>query len=62
MLDRHDKVKHQGRVRGDKLQDARNYQQYLRNVYEVLGWINKKHQVAADDSYRDPVNLQVTGG
>ena len=59
VLDRRDKVKHASRLRGERLEDARNYQQFLRNIYEVLGWINNKHQVAADDSYRDPVNLQV---
>ncbi|PVD25646.1 hypothetical protein C0Q70_13305 [Pomacea canaliculata] len=40
------------------LEDSRNYQLFLRNLYEVSGWINEKLQVALDESYRDPTNLQ----
>ena len=45
--------------RRDKLDDSRNYQQFLTNVYEAVGWINAKHKVAADQSYMEPTNLQV---
>lgn len=45
-------------ARKKKLIDSRNYQLFLRNMYEVTGWINEKLQVALDESYRDPTNLQ----
>ncbi|XP_048733527.1 spectrin alpha chain, non-erythrocytic 1-like isoform X2 [Ostrea edulis] len=45
-------------ARRKKLNDSRNYQLFLRNLYEVTGWINEKLQVALDESYRDPTNLQ----
>ncbi|XP_061172689.1 spectrin beta chain, non-erythrocytic 5-like [Saccostrea echinata] len=45
-------------ARTKKLNDSRNYQLFLRNLYEVTGWINEKLQVALDESYRDPTNLQ----
>nr|XP_022333961.1 spectrin alpha chain, non-erythrocytic 1-like isoform X4 [Crassostrea virginica] len=45
-------------ARKKKLNDSRNYQLFLRNLYEVTGWINEKLQVALDESYRDPTNLQ----
>ncbi|KAK3092932.1 hypothetical protein FSP39_009051 [Pinctada imbricata] len=44
--------------RGKKLQDSKNYQLFLRNLYEVTSWINGKLQIALDESYRDPTNLQ----
>ncbi|KAJ8309236.1 hypothetical protein KUTeg_014110 [Tegillarca granosa] len=44
--------------RRNKLNDSKNYQLFLRNLYEVSGWINEKLQIALDESYRDPTNLQ----
>ena len=58
VLDRRDKVKDAAAARRTKLIDSRNYQQFLRNVYEVQGWTREKMQVATDESYRDPSNLQ----
>ena len=29
----------------------------IKNLIQVMGWIQEKHQVASDESYRDPVNL-----
>ncbi len=31
---------------------------FLKNVNEVSGWIREKMQIATDESYRDPTNLQ----
>ncbi|XP_041352702.1 spectrin beta chain, non-erythrocytic 5-like isoform X2 [Gigantopelta aegis] len=45
-------------ARRKKLEDSKNYQLFLRKIYEVSGWINEKLQVALDESYRDPTNLQ----
>ena len=44
--------------RSAKLHDSHNYQLFLKNVNEVSGWINEKLQIATDESYRDPTNLQ----
>ncbi|XP_033735465.1 spectrin beta chain, non-erythrocytic 5-like isoform X2 [Pecten maximus] len=48
----------QSAARRQKLEDSKNYQLFLRNMYEVSNWINEKLQVALDESYRDPTNLQ----
>ena len=44
--------------RSAKLHDSHNYQLFLKNWNEVSGWINEKLQIATDESYRDPTNLQ----
>ncbi|XP_054722410.1 spectrin beta chain, non-erythrocytic 5-like [Uloborus diversus] len=54
---RRDKLKECALVRRKKLQESRELQKFLRNIYEVVGWINEKLQVASDESYRDPTNL-----
>ncbi|KAH7971901.1 hypothetical protein HPB52_003666 [Rhipicephalus sanguineus] len=40
-----------------RLAESRQFQRFLRNVYEVEAWLNEKLQVACDENYRDPVNL-----
>ncbi|KAL1471295.1 hypothetical protein MTO96_023750 [Rhipicephalus appendiculatus] len=42
---------------GKRLAESRQFQRFLRNVYEVEAWLNEKLQVACDENYRDPVNL-----
>ena len=46
------------KARGNKLQMSKALQQFLRNVYEVETWIAEKLQVACDECYLDPSNLQ----
>ncbi|XP_076441755.1 spectrin beta chain, non-erythrocytic 5-like [Babylonia areolata] len=58
VLSRRDRMWETSKQRRKKLDDSRNYQLFLRNLYEVSGWINEKLQVALDESYRDPTNLQ----
>ncbi|XP_067682927.1 spectrin beta chain, non-erythrocytic 5-like isoform X3 [Haliotis asinina] len=58
VLKRRDNMWQLAAARRRKLEDSRHYQLFLRNLYEVSGWINEKLQVALDESYRDPVNLQ----
>ncbi|XP_014671019.1 PREDICTED: spectrin alpha chain, non-erythrocytic 1-like [Priapulus caudatus] len=41
-----------------KLEKAIQLQQYLDNAHEVSRWIQEKMQIACDESYRDPTNLQ----
>ncbi|KAL8620004.1 hypothetical protein ACOMHN_015286 [Nucella lapillus] len=58
VLSRRDRMWESSKQRKKKLEDSRNYQLFLRNLYEVSGWINEKLQVALDEAYRDPTNLQ----
>ncbi|KAL5291928.1 SPTBN5 family protein [Megaselia abdita] len=44
--------------RKHKLTQSRQLQQFLRNLYEVDRWIVQKHQIAVDENYREPSNLQ----
>ncbi|KAL5008187.1 hypothetical protein ScPMuIL_013768 [Solemya velum] len=46
------------KARRKKLEDSKQYQLFLKNTYDVSGWIQVKLQVALDDSYRDLTNLQ----
>lgn len=41
-----------------KLGQLQNLQTFTREVDEADGWIADKLQIAADESYRDPTNLQ----
>ncbi|CAL1542371.1 unnamed protein product [Lymnaea stagnalis] len=58
VLNRRKRMWELSEARRKKLIDSRNYQLFLRNLYDVSGWINEKLQVALDESYRDPTNLQ----
>ena len=58
VLEKRDALKEKATLRAKKLQESKSLQQFLRNVYEVEGWISEKLQVACDESYRDPTNLQ----
>lgn len=53
-----DNLKEAAHQRRLKLRESKLLQQFLRNIYEVEGWISEKLQVACDESYRDPTNLQ----
>lgn len=55
---RRDHLKENAMIRSKKLKESKQLQQFLRNIYEVMGWIQEKLQVAIDESYRDPTNLQ----
>ncbi|XP_052769142.1 spectrin beta chain, non-erythrocytic 2-like isoform X1 [Mya arenaria] len=56
--DRHTALLQSSEARRNKLGDSNNYQLFLRNIYEVSSWITEKLQIALDESYRDPTNLQ----
>ncbi|XP_048586984.1 spectrin alpha chain, non-erythrocytic 1 isoform X2 [Nematostella vectensis] len=46
------------KLRRRRLEDAKRYFQFKRDADEVEDWINEKLQIASDESYRDPMNLQ----
>ncbi|XP_076313686.1 LOW QUALITY PROTEIN: spectrin beta chain, non-erythrocytic 5-like [Tachypleus tridentatus] len=54
---RRDKLKENSATRKKLLQESKQFQQFLRNVYEVESWINEKLQIATDESYLDLTNL-----
>ncbi|GFO34699.1 spectrin beta chain, non-erythrocytic 5-like, partial [Plakobranchus ocellatus] len=58
VLSRRNRMWEASAARRKKLVDSRNYQLFLRNLYEVSSWLTEKLQVALDESYRDPTNLQ----
>lgn len=55
---RRDKLKSSAAARRKKLFESYQLQQFLRNLYEVEGWLHQKQQVANDENYRDSSNLQ----
>ncbi|XP_017763084.1 PREDICTED: spectrin beta chain, non-erythrocytic 5 isoform X2 [Eufriesea mexicana] len=55
---RRDKLQNSARARRKKLLESHHLHQFLRNIYEVEGWLHQKQQVASDENYRDSSNLQ----
>lgn len=55
---RMDTLKSQSNIRRKKLIESLQFQQFLRNMYEVERWLSQKLQVAVDENYREPSNLQ----
>ena len=58
VLLRRSKVKEDTVERRKKLEDCRKLMVFLQNCAESESWINEKLQVANDESYRDPTNLE----
>ncbi|XP_052269284.1 spectrin beta chain, non-erythrocytic 1-like isoform X3 [Dreissena polymorpha] len=56
--DRYARLVKSSKARRQKLGDSNKYQLFLRNIYEVSSWITEKLQIALDETYRDPTNLQ----
>lgn len=55
---RRDKLRDSAATRSKRLQESHQLHQFLRNIYEVEGWLHRKQQVASDENYRDTTNLQ----
>lgn len=55
---RRDKLKNNSSARMEKLVGSKQLHQFLRNIYEVEGWLHQKQQVAGDENYRESTNLQ----
>ena len=41
-----------------RLDDCRKYMLFVQDVNEAVSWIKDKLQVARDESYKDPINLE----
>ncbi|XP_035899186.1 spectrin beta chain, non-erythrocytic 1 isoform X2 [Anopheles stephensi] len=58
VISRKDKLLASAESRKQKLQESLQLQQFLRSLYEVEKWTNQKMQIALDENYREPSNLQ----
>lgn len=58
VLARKDNLLENSASRKKKLLESRALQEFLRDVYEFDLWLNQKIQVASDENYLDPTNLQ----
>ena len=59
VLNRYQTFKELAKERRQKLEEARQFQFFKRDADELETWILEKLQTASDESYKDPVNLQV---
>uniref|UniRef100_A0A1Y9H0U3 Spectrin beta chain n=2 Tax=Anopheles dirus TaxID=7168 RepID=A0A1Y9H0U3_9DIPT len=58
VVNRKEKLLASAALRRQKLQESLQLQQFLRSLYEVEKWTNQKMQIALDENYREPSNLQ----
>ncbi|KAG5890886.1 hypothetical protein JTB14_002826 [Gonioctena quinquepunctata] len=58
VFNRKNKLLMKAEERKDTLEKSKALQEFLRNVNDVENWLNLKLQIAADDNYREPSNLQ----
>ena len=59
VLARYSEFKDAARLRRERLEGARQFQQFRRDADELEAWINEKIQIVSDESYKDRTNLQV---
>jgi spectrin alpha len=58
VLERYQGFKEAARLRREKLEGARKFQQFRRDADELESWIKEKMQVMSDDAFKDRTNLQ----
>lgn len=61
VLDRYHRFKELSTLRRQKLEDSYRFQFFQRDADELEKWIQEKLQIASDENYKDPSNLQVKG-
>lgn len=59
VLDRYRRFKELSIMRRQKLEDSYRFQFFRRDADELEKWIQEKLQIASDENYKDPSNLQV---
>lgn len=59
VLDRYRRFKELSIMRRQKLEDSYRFQCFRRDAEELEKWIQEKLQIASDENYKDPSNLQV---
>lgn len=62
VLDRYHRFKELSTLRRQKLEDSYRFQFFQRDADELEKWIQEKLQIASDENYKDPSNLQVKKG
>ena len=62
VLERRAKLKERCEKRRHMLEQSLQLQRFNRDVVEADVWCAEKAQIATDESYRDPTNLQVCAG
>lgn len=58
VLARRNKLIEMSGARKLRLEDSYKFQQFRRDAFEAESWMNEKMQIASDESYQDPSNLQ----
>ncbi|XP_024120554.1 spectrin alpha chain, non-erythrocytic 1 isoform X3 [Oryzias melastigma] len=58
VLDRYRRFKELSIMRRQKLEDSHRFQSFRRDADELEKWILEKLQIASDENYKDPSNLQ----
>jgi len=58
VLSRYSEFKNTARLRRERLEAARHFQQFRRDADELEAWINEKIQIVSDESYKERTNLQ----
>jgi spectrin alpha len=58
VLEKWEGMKEIAKQRREKLEEAKKFQHFRRDVEELELWIKEKMQIASDESYKDPTNLQ----
>ncbi|XP_055516190.1 spectrin alpha chain, non-erythrocytic 1 isoform X2 [Leucoraja erinacea] len=58
VLDRYQRFKELSILRRQKLEDSFSFQCFRRDADELEKWIQEKLQIASDENYKDPSNLQ----
>nr|XP_022910961.1 spectrin beta chain, non-erythrocytic 5 isoform X3 [Onthophagus taurus] len=58
ILNRRDRLLESTKQRNNKLEESKALHEFIRNIHEVEGWLVQKTQVATDENYREPSNLQ----
>ncbi|MFT7796792.1 spectrin alpha chain, non-erythrocytic 1 isoform X4 [Arapaima gigas] len=58
VLDRYRRFKELSALRRQKLEDSYRFQFFRRDADELEKWIQEKLQIASDENYKDPTNLQ----
>ncbi|KNC25934.1 hypothetical protein FF38_03695, partial [Lucilia cuprina] len=55
---RKEKLNNSSQERKQRLQQSLQLQEFLRSLYEIDRWLVQKMQIAMDENYREPSNLQ----
>lgn len=54
---RRQKVKKTAEHRHNRLEECRKFRLFLQDVMEAEAWIRDKQQIATDENFHDPINL-----